>query len=79
VAAATAAFELARGGAHRYLAPAQLAQLLLEHGLVPIGSSPAFLGGISQLTWSRRTAETPTCAAGAASARLPAQAQRAPN
>jgi SAM-dependent methyltransferase len=75
----TAAFELARGGAHRYLAPGELAKLLLEHGLVPIGSSPAFLGGISQLTWSRRTAETPTCAAGAPSARVPAPAHRAPN
>ena len=33
----TAAFELARGGAHRYLAPGELAELLLEHGLVPLG------------------------------------------
>jgi SAM-dependent methyltransferase len=54
----TAAFELARGGPHRYLAPGELAELLLEHGLVPLGSCPAFLGGISQLTWNRRTAET---------------------
>jgi hypothetical protein len=66
----TAAFELARGGPHRYLAPGELAGLLLEHGLVPLGSCPAFLGGISQLTWSRRTADTPACAAGATSARL---------
>jgi SAM-dependent methyltransferase len=55
----TAAFELARGGPHRYLAPGALAELLLAHGLVPLGSCAAFLGGISQLTWSRRAAETP--------------------
>jgi SAM-dependent methyltransferase len=67
----TAAFELARGGPHRYLAPGELAGLLLERGLEPLGSCPAFLDGISQLTWSRRTA----CAAGATSARLPARAQ----
>ena len=75
----TAAFELARGGARRYLAPGELAALLLEHGLVPIGSCPAFLGGISQLTWSRRTAEAPASAAGASSAIRPAQAHRHPN
>jgi SAM-dependent methyltransferase len=74
----TAAFELARGGPRRYLAPGELAELLLEHGLVPLGSCPAFLGGISQLTWSRRTAETPASAAGAPSARLPGQAHGHP-
>jgi hypothetical protein len=74
----TAAFELARGGAHRYLAPGELAELLLEHGLEPLGSCPAFLGGISQLTWSRRTADRPAWAAGATSAKLPGQAHRHP-
>lgn len=73
----TAAFELARGGPHRYLGPGALAGLLLERGLVPLGSCPAFLGGISQLTWSRLTAETPA-AAGATSARLPEPARRHP-
>src|SRR6185295_6741767 len=63
----TAAFELARGGPHRYLAPDELAGLLRAHGLEPLGSCPAFLGGISQLTWSRRTAD----AAGATPTRLP--------
>jgi SAM-dependent methyltransferase len=71
----TAAFELARGGPHRYLAPGELAELLLERGLEPLGSRPAFLGGISQLTWSRRTAEPPAPAAGATTARLPEPAQ----
>jgi SAM-dependent methyltransferase len=66
----TAAFELARGGPHRYLAPGELAALLLQHGLEPLGSRPAFLGGISQLTWSRRNAEPPAWAAGTTSARL---------
>ena len=74
----TAAFEAARGGAHLYLAPGELAELLLEHGLVPVGSRPAFLGGISQLTWSRRTAETPAWEADAPPARLPRQAHRHP-
>ena len=71
----TAAFELARGGPHHYLAPGELAALLLEGGLDPLGSCPAFLGGISQITWSRRTAGTPARPAGATSARLPERAQ----
>lgn len=54
----TAAFEMARGGPHLYLAPAELARLLCEHGLDPLGSDAIFLGGISQLTWSRRS---PAC------------------
>ncbi len=63
----TAAFEWARGGPHRYLAPGELAGLLLQHGLEPIGSRSAFLGGISQLTWSRRTADAPAETASAPS------------
>jgi len=71
----TAAFELARGGPHRYLTPGELAGLLRERGLEPLGSCPAFLGGISQLTWSRRTAGTLARTAGPTSARLPERTQ----
>ena len=71
----TAAFELARGVPHHYLAPGELAGLLLEGGLEPLGPCPAFLGGISQITWSRRTAGTPARPAGATSAGLPERVQ----
>jgi SAM-dependent methyltransferase len=74
----TAAFELARGGPHRYLTPGELAVLLLERGFTPLGSCPAFLGGISQLTWSRLGVATPAHGAGVPPPRPAEQARRRP-
>jgi hypothetical protein len=55
----------------------ELAALLRERGLAPLGSCPAFLGGISQLTWSRVAAEAPAPPPATASDRLPELARTA--